>query len=247
MKVIAERREAGDAVTVAETEELYGQRGRFRLLCFADGAVQGALDLDRPERSVLEYPAAMVHLLKQNLEQPDRIFLIGLGTGAIPRLLPGCRVEAAEPSAAVVELGKAYFGCAAEPVFVEDGREALSRQPDGGFDAVIVDAFTSEGTPRHLLTREFFRLAADKLRPDGLLLLNRFGRGPQDPRIEAGAATLAEVFPETAVFALPGEGKAERNLLFAAGRRPIRWRERELAGFVPVRPFHGRILTDAPM
>ncbi|WP_430092480.1 hypothetical protein [Paenibacillus cisolokensis] len=44
---------------VYDTAELYGVKGRYRVLEFSDQAVQGAMDLDDPARIVLEYPRAI--------------------------------------------------------------------------------------------------------------------------------------------------------------------------------------------
>lgn len=245
-RVIAEACGDQGMVTVAEVEELYGHKGRFRVLQFADGAVQGALDLDDPDRVLLEYPRAMAHLLELNCKPLEQVFLIGLGIGTIPRRFPGCRFIAAELNAQVVELSRRYFGCEADSVRIGDGRAVLEAQAEDFFDAVILDAFTASGTPRHLLTLEFFRMAAMKLIADGLLLVNLFGRGSRDPAIGAVYATMSEVFGYTAAFALPSDAAAERNILLAGSRKPVTYRGRELAGFGILHPVPGYVLLDVP-
>ncbi len=58
-----------------------------------------------------------------------------------------------------------------------DGRLSLERAEPGSFDMLILDAFSSDAIPVHLLTREALALYRSKLAPDGLLLFhisNRF-------------------------------------------------------------------------
>jgi hypothetical protein len=57
-------------------------------------------------------------------------------------------------------------------VVIGEGRLALMREPAHGFDVLILDAFTSDAIPMHLMTREAMALYFDKLAPRGLVLLN---------------------------------------------------------------------------
>jgi len=57
-------------------------------------------------------------------------------------------------------------------IVMGEGRLNLARQPDHEFDLLVLDAFTSDAVPTHLITREAVQLYLDKLKPDGLLLLN---------------------------------------------------------------------------
>ena len=70
-----------------------------------------------------------------------------------------------------------YFNYGLNNVLIGDGRQLLAEQADGRLDYIVLDAFTKEGTPRHLSTLEFFRLAKEKLGDRGMLLLNRDGEG----------------------------------------------------------------------
>lgn len=57
-------------------------------------------------------------------------------------------------------------------VVTGDGRLSLTATPDGSFDLLILDAFSSDAIPVHLLTQEAFRLYASKLRPGGTLMVH---------------------------------------------------------------------------
>ncbi len=72
-------------------------------------------------------------------------------------------------------------GCPARTrVVVGDARLELSRDPrspDGHYDALMIDAFSGDGVPTHLMTVEAIGEYLDKLGPDGLLVFhisNRF-------------------------------------------------------------------------
>ena len=55
---------------------------------------------------------------------------------------------------------------------VGDGRLRLAERQSGTYDLLMLDAFSSDSIPVHLLTQEAFDLYADVLAPDGLLLVH---------------------------------------------------------------------------
>jgi hypothetical protein len=55
---------------------------------------------------------------------------------------------------------------------VGDGRLRIAEAPPGSFDLVILDAFSSDSIPVHLLTEEAMEVYADRLTRDGLLMVH---------------------------------------------------------------------------
>lgn len=55
---------------------------------------------------------------------------------------------------------------------VGDARLSLAREQDNTFDLLIMDAFSSDAIPLHLLTREAIALYFAKLKPEGMLALH---------------------------------------------------------------------------
>ncbi|MDU4698610.1 MAG: fused MFS/spermidine synthase [Paenibacillus sp.] len=234
-------------ISVYETDELYGERGLFRVLQFASEAVQGAMDMNRPERIILEYPRAMLHLLQHQVPLLDRVFIIGQGAGTLASHLSGCGVIVAEIDPLVAEISRTYFGYTGDSVRIGDGRSLLEEEKPGSLDGIIIDAFSEQGTPAHLTSLGFFRLAAERLDPEGLLLLNVFGRGANDAWMAAIATTLREVLNEVRVFSLPPELPHEpRNMMIAGSRKPIQYQAHGLAGFAEVELRPGYIIHDIP-
>lgn len=233
-------------ITVYDTHELYGEQGRFRVLQFASEAVQGAMDLNCPERIILEYPRAMLHLLKQHVKEAGQVFMIGQGIGTLSRHLgANVDVKVAEIDERVVRIGAAYFDYNGPEVTIGDGRLLLEREAAGSYDVLMVDAFTEKGTPRHLISKEFFQLAVDKLRPEGLLLMNAFGRSSGDRLIEAIVSTLKTEMNDVQVFSLPAEHSTDiSNLIIAASQHPIHYDLREMAGFVEAQTAEGYVIWD---
>lgn len=221
-------------ITVYETQELYGEKGRFRILQFADEAIQGALDLKQQGRMIFEYPRALVHLMACHRPQFERAFIIGLGIGTIARHWADRQILSAEASRDVAELSRRYFGCEQLRVEIGDGGLLLAEQPDGRFDYIVVDAFTSEGTPSHLTSPSFYELAASKLEEGGALLFNLMGRRQQDRSIQMIYADLQERFAHVQAFILPADrGHDLHNIILAAAQTPIRCQARQMAGFIP--------------
>ena len=57
-------------------------------------------------------------------------------------------------------------------VILGDARLTLARAPDGAYDLIIFDAYSSDAPPMHLITLDAVRLYLAKLAPGGVLLFN---------------------------------------------------------------------------
>jgi SAM-dependent methyltransferase len=119
-------------------------------------------------------------------ERKKRVGVVGLGCGAMAAYAePGQTWTFFEIDPAVVRIARdgRFFSFLAEcqadecRVVTGDARRQLLREPDGSFDLIALDAFSSDAIPVHLLTREAFALYARKLAPGGVLafhLSNRY-------------------------------------------------------------------------
>jgi spermidine synthase len=57
-------------------------------------------------------------------------------------------------------------------IVLGDARVELVRAPEHGYGLLVLDAFSSDAIPMHLVTREALSLYLDKLAPDGILALH---------------------------------------------------------------------------
>ena len=76
---------------------------------------------------------------------------------------------------------------------IDDGRQYLTRHPDT-VDFIVLDAYTSDTIPFHLITREFFQLVRSRLAEDGILAINYIGRPEGDRVTDSLFRTLGDVF-----------------------------------------------------
>ena len=105
---------------------------------------------------------------------------IGLGTGALACYRkPGETWTFFEIDGAVEHIARdtRYFHYLADcgsgtKVVLGDGRMSLKAMPDRSYDLIVLDAFSSDSIPVHLLTKESFQLYLRKLRPGGAVLVN---------------------------------------------------------------------------
>jgi hypothetical protein len=103
--------------------------------------------------------------------------VIGLGAGSLASYgRTGSTMTFYEIDRAVADVAEnpRYFtflrdARAEVDVVIGDGRLELARERDGAFDLLVLDAFSSDAIPVHLLTREAVELYLRKLRPGGLL------------------------------------------------------------------------------
>ncbi|MCX7863514.1 MAG: fused MFS/spermidine synthase, partial [Novosphingobium sp.] len=113
-----------------------------------------------------------------------RIGVLGLGAGSLACLArPGQRWTFFEIDPVVLEYsrnGTFTFlqDCTPDArVVIGDARLKLAEFPEGSFDVLVADAFSSDSIPLHLITREAVGVYLRALADDGILLMhisNRF-------------------------------------------------------------------------
>jgi spermidine synthase len=128
-----------------------------------------------------------------------------------------------------------------------DGRLKLEDDPDSSYDAIVMDAFSSDSVPMHLLTVEAFELYLQKLRPDGVIAFNISNRYLDLEPVVAGIARRLELsgvaqhhrFPK-AKYELTGIASskwvvlARDTTILDPLRRDKRWRVLSTSADLPV-------------
>jgi hypothetical protein len=108
----------------------------------------------------------------------ERVGVVGLGTGTLAAYArPGDTYVFYEIDPQVIDLARREFSylrdsAAGVEVHTGDARLVLERQPGQRFDVLVVDAFSGDAIPMHLLTREAFVLYARHLTDGGVLAVN---------------------------------------------------------------------------
>ncbi len=122
------------------------------------------------------------------LDRPgSRVAIVGLGTGTLACYAkPGQAWTFYEIDDAVVRVAEdsRYFSYLADArargatvdVVEGDARLRIGEAPDGGYGLIVLDAFSSDAVPVHLLAREAIALYRRKLGPGGVLAFNLSNR-----------------------------------------------------------------------
>lgn len=125
---------------------------------------------------------------------PLKVAAIGLGTGSLVcQNAPGETWKYFEIDQNVVQVARERFtflsSCMPDvPIVLGDARLSLANEADGFYDAIVVDAFSSDAIPIHLLTREAMALYLSKLKPGGAVLLHVSNRNLELASVAAGIA-----------------------------------------------------------
>ncbi len=138
-----------------------------------------------------------------------RVAVVGLGTGTI-----ACYERAGEhwtffeinPADIAIAENPALFtflrDCPGQTdIVLGDARLSLMEQPNHSFGMIVLDAFTSDSIPVHLMTRDAMQLYLNKLEPDGLLVYHvsnlHLDLGPVVGNIAASLKLPARRFKDT--------------------------------------------------
>jgi SAM-dependent methyltransferase len=157
--------------------------------------------------------------------QTQHIGVLGLGAGTMATYgKSGRRVTFYEIDPDVETAARKYFsfltGCGNScDVQIGDGRLRLLQEPDGKFDLLMLDAFSSDSVPAHLLSREAVQLYVSKLKPEGILLFNVSNRYLRVNKLVEALLKDANLsaftrFDEAGVFR--SEGKSNSSYVVAA-------------------------------
>jgi hypothetical protein len=155
----------------------------------------------------------------------DEIAIIGLGAGSMAAFGQEDQTITffeIDPSVVRIAENTRYFTFLEDTqsdvrMIVGDGRLKLQDEQDGRYDLVVIDAFSSDSIPVHLLTVEAIELYLDKLGPDGVIAMHISNRNLElEPVVAAIASELG----------LVGVVQREDDISPAevdAGRQPSHW------------------------
>src|SRR6202043_945683 len=125
-----------------------------------------------------------------------RVAVIGLGSGTLT-----CASEPGE-TWKLFEIDQSMVDTARDPRYftyiencepdlkpvIGDARLTFARGPDGVYDLIIVDAYSSDAIPIHLATEEAMEIYKDKLAPQGAVLIHVSNRHLELASVVVGIA-----------------------------------------------------------
>ncbi len=220
-EVLFERTSAYHQIRVVDEQGI-------RTLSF-DGSFETRMSLQNPLQGHFEY-TEYFHMpwIWLNL---SNVLMIGLGGGSTQRsyqhYYPTVTIDTVEIDPVVVQVARDYFSVSessTHKIHVADGRVFL-RRATNRYDAILVDAYTENRygsfLPRHLVTREFFQMASDRLSTNGVLAYNVIGQiyGQRANLLGAMHRTLKTVFPEVYLF----PAGDSQNVVFMAAKSRLKY------------------------
>jgi hypothetical protein len=134
--------------------------------------------------------------IRERKPAPLRVAVIGVGAGTLTCASePGENWKFFDIDQTMVDTAKdpKYFtymqSCAPDvkPV-IGDARLTFAREPDGIYDVIIVDAYSSDAIPIHLATREAMKIYKDKLAPQGIVVMHVSNRHLELESVVVGIA-----------------------------------------------------------
>lgn len=125
-----------------------------------------------------------VTAMQVHLDRPMHLGFVGLGAGAMSAYAEvGDTVSYYEidPEVVAMAQNRDYFTYLSETkgnveILVGDARLQLKKARDSSFDILLIDAFSSDAIPVHLLTAEAVTLYLRKIKDDGALLFHLSNR-----------------------------------------------------------------------
>ncbi|MCC6354182.1 MAG: fused MFS/spermidine synthase [Verrucomicrobiae bacterium] len=162
-----------------------GPRGQWRLLMHGTTrhGIQATSPRDAMKPTMYYHPTGPIgQILRRRGNHPDfdRIAIVGLGTGGLAAYGQAHQtITYYEIDPEVVRIAR-DSGCftflrdtrAKIEIVVGDGRLAIAKAPPKTYDLIILDAFSSDAVPIHLMTREAIQVYFDKLADGGVIAAN---------------------------------------------------------------------------
>lgn len=208
--------------------KLAGQNHRLLML---DSTDEGGINLEDDTPSLL-YQNYWQLLSNDNGFAPERALFIGAGAFGMPRNFSKrwetAQVDVAEIDPEVILVGRKFFRLDTAPhvrPVAADGRRFVRQQASGTYDFIFGDAYNGVSyIPPHLVTSEFFGLVADRLKPDGVYMMNVISavRGPGGELTSGVLGGLKGHFPHIALFAVQRSNpEARQNIIVMASKQPL--------------------------
>jgi spermidine synthase len=220
---------------VYEKETLYSHldvidSGNVRTL-YLDGNIHSQMYKDKPEELVNTYTKYFHLGFLFNPNAKDILFIGGGGFSGPKNFLnmySDVRIDVVEIDPDVISAARDYFNLPIDNdgsrlmIYNDDARNFLSKIEKKKYDLIILDAFSKNYVPFHLMTLEYFQLLDNKLTSDGIIISNNIGSmtGDRSHIVRAVYKTISQVFPSVYVFPTEHNSGNLQNIMLAAMKTP---------------------------
>jgi spermidine synthase len=226
---------------VYEKETLYSHldvidNGNIRTL-YLDGNIHSQMYKDKPEELVNAYTKYFHLGFLFNPNAKDVLFVGGGGFSGPKNFLStysDVHIDVVEIDPDVISTARDYFNSPANDgsrlmIYNDDARNFLSKT-EKKYDLIILDAFSKNYVPFHLMTLEYFQLLDKKLTSDGIIISNNIGSmtGDRSDIIRAVYKTISQVFPSVYVFTTEHNPGNLQNIMLATMKTPTEYSKDEL-------------------
>lgn len=202
-----------------------------------DGMIQGAIDMS-DGMSVYAYTYFHEFLPYSLNPEGTNCLVVGLGAGIIAMWYEarGIKTDIVDINPDIITIARQYFGFQnSGDVVISDARHYLFTT-NKKYDYVVLDVFTGETTPGHILSLEAMTLLKSHLTDRGILSINLIASLKKEKTLmtESVIRTIEKVFTTVEVYPefSPTEGEGWGNVeIIAYQQAPILFRPDRLQGF----------------
>jgi hypothetical protein len=181
--VLAVRRNFYGVLRVSRDEAEYGEVDNEPIVRLVNGRIAHGFEYESPAlrstpTTYYSPESAIGILLKDKPTKPRKVGLVGLGVGTLATYArPGDHYQFYEINPMDERLAREYFhylaDCKGKAAVVHgDARLSLDRQPSQQFDVLVLDAFSGDAIPVHLLTVEAFKIYLNHMAPLGVIAVH---------------------------------------------------------------------------
>jgi spermidine synthase len=206
-----------------------------------DGYIQGGVDMNNG-LSVYPFVYVAQYLSRALAPGGTRGLVVGLGAGIMPLWFEkqGVAIDVVDIDPHVVQAATDWFGLSVSGgVFIEDARYFLQRTAQQ-YDYILLDVFSGESTPGHVLSFEAFQLVRERMTSGGVLMVNLIGcLGGEQVVVPSVVRTLERVFDHVRIHPIdhPDFSDGCANILLFAYDGPEREPDLKGLGEVPIHPM----------
>lgn len=170
-----------------------------------DNMVQGGIDVITGN-SIANYTYYIEKLAHAYKREAKSALVIGLGSGIIPRNFENyydIRTDVVEISQRILDTANEYFSFnnSATSINIGDGRYFL-KTTDKPYDIIVLDAFSGDTPPSHLMSLEAFGMAKKRLNRDGVMMINFVGSNRAEDHLVTSSLyrTLKQLFRSVDIY-----------------------------------------------